>query len=163
MAGGCRQQGGAAPLPEGAGASDLLPEERFRPSGERGDHSEPPLPPFGVFPVWRRSSGGSGEAQEWQRLVPALWTCLQRGRDCLLLQVWTDPLIFCYKKAVTSIITQILIKYSCWGVGKLNLVLVIISTYLSYNTIVFRLSVRNTYLMSRSSQVSVWCSLSEPE
>lgn len=62
MAGGFRQHGGAAPLPEGAGATDLLPEEGVQPSGGRGAHAEPTPPTSGVFPVWRGSSGGSGEA-----------------------------------------------------------------------------------------------------
>lgn len=87
MAGGCRQQGGAALLPEGAGASDLLPEDRAQPPGGGGAHAEQTLPSSGVLPVWRGSSGGSGEAQAGLHLLPALWTCLQRGRDCLLLQV----------------------------------------------------------------------------
>lgn len=87
MAGGCRQQGGAALLPEGAGATDLLPGDGVLPSESRGAHSEPASPPSGVFPVRRGSSGGTGEAQAGMQLLPALWTCLQRGRDCLLLQV----------------------------------------------------------------------------
>ena len=62
MAGGCRQQGGSDPLPEGAGASDLLLEEGVQPSGGRRAHAEPTPPPSGVLPVWRGPSGGSGEA-----------------------------------------------------------------------------------------------------
>lgn len=91
MAGGCRHQGGAAPLPEGAGASDILSEDGVQPSGGRGAFAEPTSLPSGVFPVWRGSSGGSGETQAGLRLLPALWTCLQRRRDCLLLQVRVDP------------------------------------------------------------------------
>lgn len=87
MAGGCRQQGGDVPLPEGAGATDLLPEEGVQPSGGRGAHAEPTLLPSGVLPVWRGSSGGFGEAQAGRHLLPALWTRVQRGRDGLLLQV----------------------------------------------------------------------------
>lgn len=87
MAGGYRQQGRAAALPEGAGATDLLPEDGVQPSGGRGAHAESTPLPSGVFPVWRGSSGGSGEAQAGLHLLPALWTGLQRGRDCLLLQV----------------------------------------------------------------------------
>lgn len=94
MAGGGRQQGGAIPLPEGAGATDLLPEEGVQPSGGRGAHAEQTPSPSGVLPVWGGSSGGSGEAQAGQPLLAALWTCLQRGRDRLLLQVSIDPLIF---------------------------------------------------------------------
>lgn len=87
MAGGCRQQGRAVLLPEGPGATDLLPEKGVQPSGGRGAHAEPAPLPSGVLPVWRGSSGGFGEAQAGQQFLPALWTCLQRGRDCLLLQV----------------------------------------------------------------------------
>ncbi len=87
MAGGCRQQGGAAVLPEGAGAADLLPEDGVQPPGGRGARAEPTFPSSGVFLVWRGSAGGSGEAQAGLHLLPALWTRLQRGRDSLLLQV----------------------------------------------------------------------------
>lgn len=76
MAGGCRHQGRAVLLPEGAGASDLLSQERIQPSRGRGAHAEPTPPPSGVFPVWRGSSGGSGETQAGLHLLSALWTCL---------------------------------------------------------------------------------------
>ena len=75
MAGGRRQQGGAVPLPEGAGATDLLPEEGVHSSGGRGAHAEPTPLPSGVLPVWGGSSGGSGEAQAGQHLLPTLRTC----------------------------------------------------------------------------------------
>lgn len=55
MAGGCRQQVGGPALPKGAGASDLLPEERAQPSGGRGADAKPNPPAAGIFPVWRRS------------------------------------------------------------------------------------------------------------
>ena len=87
MAGGYRHQGGAAPLPEGAGASDLLSEGRVQTSGRRGAHAESTPPSSRVLPVRRGSSGGSGETQAGLHLITTLWARLQRGRDGLLLQV----------------------------------------------------------------------------
>lgn len=87
MAGSCRHQSGAAPIPEGAGAAEFLSEDRAQSWGGRWVHAGGSPLPSGVFPVWRRSSGRSGETEAGLLFLPALWTRLQRGRDCLLLQV----------------------------------------------------------------------------
>lgn len=75
MAGGSRQQSSTALLPEGAGASDLLPKG-LQPSGRGGAHAEPSPASSGVFPFWRGSSRGFGKAQAGQHLVPPLWACV---------------------------------------------------------------------------------------
>lgn len=87
MAGSCRHQSGAAPVPEGAGADKLLSEDRAQSWGGRWVHAGGSPSPSGVFPVWRRSSGRPGETEAGLLVLPALWTRLQRGGDCLLLQV----------------------------------------------------------------------------
>lgn len=95
MAAGFRLQSRAARLPEGAGATDLLSEEGVQPPGGRGAPAKSAPPSSGVLPLWRGSSAGPGEAQAGQHLLPALWPCVQRGRDRLLLQVRTEDLVVC--------------------------------------------------------------------
>lgn len=101
MAGGSRLKGGAAPAPEGASATDLLPEEGAQPRGRRQGHAGAPPSPAGVLPVRRGSSGGSGEAPAKQRLLSALRPCVQGGRNRLLLQVCSSFSLELVKKMQT--------------------------------------------------------------